>query len=833
MVGLVLVSHSRPLAEAVSDLVRRAVNSDLQLSYCGGVGEDRTELGTDAIEIQEAISSVYSDEGVLVLMDMGSAILSAETAKELLSPEQQEKVRLTSAPLVEGGVAAAVQAQLGSSLDEVANAALQSLLPKQDQVQDVSPGVQAASPAPNLSVDESLEVTIQNPHGLHLRPAAALIKALSAFPAEVFIENRTESRGPVLARSLVDVARLQIRQGDTVRFSISAPDPQPVITAIRSLVESQFGESAQPVPPSETINAPDVSHPFGVSRGIAIGRPLRLDSIVASVPKYTLELPTEIAREVASLRSAVASAMAEFDARVDRLRTSLPGYELEIFHAQRMLFADPSILKEVQSKIQEQHLNAAAAWHEILSRYAAEQEKADDPYLRARAADFREVERTVLARLIDDKGGTGLPDQAFTEPTILICEELTPTLSEQLRRLSIAGVIQLGGGTTSHGAILARALGIPAIGGARKDAERLRPAQQVAINGSEGVLWIDPSPDVLRDLVGRQQLELSENQTAFQKSHEPAITKDGISIQVGGNAGSAKDIFDARANGAEFIGLFRSEFLFQDFTEEPDEDQQLAAYQEALAPSAGSFPVTVRLLDIGGDKPLKFLPQPKEANPFLGVRGVRLLMANPRFFRSHLRAVLRLAVSFRVQLLIPMVTDSSEILATRKMLAEIDGELTKENMPHQWPIPVGAMIETPSSGLLIDQLLPHLDFLSLGTNDLTQYILCAERGSASLSAFSDSLHPAVLRVCEQVIRAAQEHDVKASICGEIASDPEALPIWLALGLRDFSVTAAEIPATKSLIRKLSISGIAAQMASKRLSFLGPLDVRKFSKTFIQ
>ena len=173
-----------------------------------------------------------------------------------------------------------------------------------------------------------------------------------------------------------------------------------------------------------------------------------------------------------------------------------------------------------------------------------------------------------------------------------------------------------------------------------------------------------------------------------------------------------------------------------------------------------------------------------------------------------------------------MVTDSSEILATRKMLAEIDGELTKENVPHQWPIPVGAMIETPSSGLLIDQLLPHLDFLSLGTNDLTQYILCAERGSASLSAFSDSLHPAVLRVCDQVIRAAQEHDVKASICGEIASDPEALPIWLALGLRDFSVTAAEIPATKSLIRKLSISGITAQMASKRLSFLGPLDDAK-------
>lgn len=177
-----------------------------------------------------------------------------------------------------------------------------------------------------------------------------------------------------------------------------------------------------------------------------------------------------------------------------------------------------------------------------------------------------------------------------------------------------------------------------------------------------------------------------------------------------------------------------------------------------------------------------------------------------------------------------MVTDLSEILATRKILAEVADELTKANLPHQWPIPVGAMIETPSAGLLIDQLLPHLDFVSIGTNDLTQYVLCAERGSTFLSAFSDSLHPAVLRICEQVIHAAQKWGIKASICGESASDPEALPIWLDLGLREFSVTAAAIPATKSLIRKLDISGITAQLASRRFSFEGPLDVRKFSRS---
>jgi phosphoenolpyruvate-protein kinase (PTS system EI component) len=232
---------------------------------------------------------------------------------------------------------------------------------------------------------------------------------------------------------------------------------------------------------------------------------------------------------------------------------------------------------------------------------------------------------------------------------------------------------------------------------------------------------------------------------------------------------------------------------------------------------------------VGGDKPLKFLPQAKEANPFLGVRGIRLLMANQQFFRAHLRAVLRLADSFQIQLLIPMITDVSEILATRRLLEEIAGELGAANVPHQWPIPVGVMVETPAAALLIDQLLPHVEFVSIGTNDLTQYILCAERGSTLVSAFSDALHPAVLRICEEVIQAAQKHEIKTSICGEIASDPEAIPIWLGIGLRDLSVTAAAIPATKALIRKLDLSAIAARWAAKRLTFEGPSDVRTFSR----
>jgi phosphocarrier protein FPr len=334
----------------------------------------------------------------------------------------------------------------------------------------------------------------------------------------------------------------------------------------------------------------------------------------------------------------------------------------------------------------------------------------------------------------------------------------------------------------------------------------------------------------LHGLTERRQIQRTELERAIRESAKDAVTTDGQLVEVGANASTAADISSARINGARFVGLFRSEFLFQSFNQEPDEQQQLAAYRDALTPSGGSTPVTLRLLDAGGDKPLKFLQPPKEANPFLGIRGIRLLIANPRFMRNHLRALLRLANEFQIRLLVPMVTDLSEILATRKMLTETAVQLAKDRQPHRWPIAIGAMIETPSAGLLIKQLLPHLDFVSIGTNDLTQYTLCAERGNPSLLRFSDSLHPAVLLICEQVVRESRTYGVKVSICGESASDPEALPIWLGLGLREFSVTVAAIPAIKALMRRLDVSDMMVRINARLFAFEGAADVRQFSRS---
>jgi phosphoenolpyruvate-protein phosphotransferase/dihydroxyacetone kinase phosphotransfer subunit len=806
MVGLVLVSHSRPLAEAVVDLIRRAVTTEISICAAGGVGEDRNELGTDGFEILEAINSIYSGDGVLVLMDMGSAILSAETAREFLEPGQQERVRLDSAPLVEGGIAAAIQAQIGSSLEQVSQAAQNSLLPKREHLGDEPPDRLPASAEPpeirSLGAGESLDVIVENEHGLHLRPAATLIKALSRFGAPVYLENLSEQSQRVAANSLVDIARLQIRKGHTVRFTVFGSDPSSVIGAIRTLFANQFGEAKSAPRQALTRSA----QPFPVSAGLGIGEPRFMEAAALQVPGYTVNNDAEIQTEIQSLKDAVRATCADFDQKIKSLSSKVGTDELAMFEAQQLIAADPTIFEAVVSKIKNSRSNAAAAWREILTEQATRQGNVDDPYLRERAADFREVDRAVLTHLIPNSVPV---DVQFPSATILICDELSPSIVEKCRRLGVVGVMELGGGTTSHGAILARALGLPVIGGVRSFAGALRNAKKLAMDGADGKFWIDPDPETLEKLLLRAEQEKAESLRHLERSSLPALSVEGIQIRVGGNAGSAEEISNCHESGADSIGLFRSEFLFQQFAAEPSEDQQLAAYQAALQRGKNPISVTIRLLDIGGDKPLKFLHPPVSDNPFLGIRGIRLLLAHPVFFRSHLRALLRLSNQHSIRIMVPMITDLSELLATRKKLEEAHLELSAENIEHSWPVPIGIMIETPAAAIQARQIAPHCDFFSLGTNDLAQYVLCAERGSAATAALTDAMHPAVLKLCRQVIQVADEHSIDVSICGELASDPKALPWLLGLGLRSLSVNSAAIPRTKNSIRLLTIEGLKA------------------------
>jgi multiphosphoryl transfer protein len=833
MVGLVLVSHSRRLAEATVDLIKRTIGPDISIAAAGGIGDDRSELGTDALDIQEAILKVRSPEGVLVLMDMGSAILSAETAKELVSFEMTDPLILCSAPLVEGSIAAAVQIQIGSALAEVTAAAQQGLAPKQEQLASDERELIPSEKKELIPTDgvatggKELEVTIHNQHGLHLRPAANLIKALAPFKATVQIENRSAKRGPIAAKSLVDLARLQVRQGDQVRFTIAGPDEEAALSAINGLVKTNFGDNAAPTTKTAAPAAVRTAgQPFPVSAGIAIGHPIFLEHLEPPIPSYAVTDEATAAVEFEKLQGGLDRAEKAFNSRFERLRATLDPETLAILEAQRLILADQTIIAEVQKRIHNQHENAARAWHTVLTGLAAEQEAISDEYLRARAADFREIRSLVVNELREDTEELVLADNGAN--AVLVCEELTPSLADRIGSTAIQGVLQLHGGTTSHGAILARALRLPSIGGAASTADQIRHSACVAFDGEKGTLWIDPSPEVRATIEAAQAASRSAFEIALAQSREPAKTKDGLLINIAANAGSREDVAAALRYGAHSIGLFRSEFLFQKFDQLPSEEEQLSAYQDALAPF-GSRMVTLRLLDIGGDKPLPFLTVPHEANPFLGVRGIRLLFQNPEFLRSHLRAVLRLTADHQIRILVPMVTDRSELVQLKEIFEELHQELVSEKLAHTWPAPIGAMIETPSAAILADQIASECDFLSFGTNDLTQYVLCAERGNPALNRYADALHPAVLQICQPAIEAAHHRKISVSVCGEIGSDPEAVPILLGLGLHDLSVTAAAVPNIKALVRELDVAQIASRLTETFNNFRTAQDVREFGQ----
>jgi dihydroxyacetone kinase phosphotransfer subunit len=838
MIGLLLVSHSRALAEAAVDLIRRTVGDSIPIAAAGGVGETHSEIGTDAIDIQNGIESVAQTDGVIVLMDMGSAILSTEMAKDLLG--DSIKVQLCSGPLVEGGIAAAVQIQAGSSVADVVAAAQGSLLPKQEQLGE-SPRVETAKPP--VVADERFETVLQNLYGLHLRPVAGLIRSLGADAKAVQIENVTSKRGPVVAASLVDIARLQGKKGDTIRFLLSGPNTariRKVIETFLAQLKLEDASSVQSIPAKEE---PASLIPIAVSPGLALGRIFFDDQLDIKIPETPPHSPEEIDAECQRLTEAIRTAQHNVGQRVAKFRSSLSPGDLAILEAQQLILSDEILLAKTQERIRSKPANAAAAWYQTLTEVAEDQAKSADHYLRQRANDFREAASAVVQQLI------GQTDRFanLTEDGVLVCAELNPTLIDQIQSTRIMGVIELGGGSLSHGAILARSIGLPAIGNAAQSEPMLRSARTVAIDGSTGQMLIDPSAEVVQEWRQRQAAAQEMQERAVQLSQQPATSIDKVEFLIAANAGKRRDVELALRNGADGIGLFRSEFLFDAFRTLPSEEEQFVAYRDALEPilaepqrnsakspeSLGTnstvptqFPVVLRLLDIGGDKPLPFLSPGQESNPFLGVRGLRLLLRNPAFFESHLCAVLRLADLFSIKLLVPMVTSATEILRLKQQLETAHESLKGRNVTHRWPIEIGVMIETPAAAITFDQMIEHLDFASIGTNDLTQYVLSAERGNPQLEEFADSLHPAVLRLCQRVIELANQSRLPISICGEIASDPIAVPLLAGLGLRVLSVAPTAVPTIKATIRALSLTEMTAEKIAHLLRYQSAAEIRQ-------
>jgi len=819
VVGIVIVSHSRRIAEGVVELAREMGGADVALTAAGGTDEEDA-LGTDAMRVLGAIDEAFSDDGVLVLMDLGSAVMSAEMAVEMLEEARRARVLLCEAPLVEGAVAAATAAKLGRSLEEVAREARGGLMGKQTHL-GVEAGaadqpVQAVEPADGPPIETS--IVVQNPLGLHARPAARFVRAAGEHDARVEVSNADTGRGPVDATSLNALATLGVVQGHEILVRAWGPGAELAVKAVEALAADNFGDpleeaTAEPVPVARSGAELPEGGLAGLpaSPGVALGPARRFASQPLEVPT---ESATDIENEIALLDKAVKAASVELGELRNAVSSSAGSYEAEIFDAHVLMLEDETLQGRARGLIRDDKRNAADAFWTSIRESAQEFESLDNARLRERGRDVIDVGQRVLRHLL----GRAEQKLVMSAPGVLIVEELTPSTAAGLDPDKVQGIATTTGGPTSHGAIIARALGVPAVVGVGERLLDVVENTSVIVDGDNGIVIVDPSKELHERFAETvlQQAEVAMAATA--SAAEPASTRDGTIVEVAANIGSLEDAVRAVAAGADGVGLLRTEFLFLERTTMPTEDEQFAAYS-AIAGALGDRPLTIRTLDVGADKPLPYLRQAPEENPFLGVRGIRLSLAERDLLTTQLRAIVRLAAERPVRVMFPMIATLEELKEARRLLNDAVGGEQPSGLE------VGIMIEVPSAALIAERLARDVDFFSIGTNDLSQYTLAAERGNAAVAALADPLHPGVLKLISTTVKAASGHDAWVGICGEVAGDPRATELLLGLGVTELSMAAPSIPGVKAAVRTTD-GAEAAGIASRALQAGSASAVRK-------
>ncbi len=799
MVSIVIVSHSKQLAAGVVELASQMVQGQVALAAAGGSDNPDNPIGTDAMQILAAIDAVYSEDGVVVLMDLGSAILSTEMAVEFLPVEQRANVHLCAAPLVEGAIAAVVQAAAGSPVTDVIREAMTALLPKHSQLGVVDEELSMVNGQWSMVGGQSVsvELAIQNKLGLHARPAARFVSTAVQFKADITVQ-----KGALMAsaKSMNQVAILGARQGETVTVTAVGPDADAAIAALQALAAANFGDKDEDTATPAAIRPkPPVGGLGGIpaSPGIAIGPAYHYQ---VAPPLVTAQQVEDVAAEWRRLDTAVAAALVEIQELYAAARQQMGAFEADIFQAHQLMLQDPALHQDARQRITTTKLNAAAAWQQAINAVAAAYEAIPDEVMRTRAADARDVGQRVLRQLT----GVARPSFDFPKPVVLLATELTPSDTALLDPARVLGIITARGGATSHSAILARGLGIPAVVGAGNLVAQVKDGQVVALDGRTGQLWLKPGKATLADLQKQRDVWLQERQAARALAQEPAQTTDGRRLEIGANIGGPQEAAIAVQFGAEGVGLFRTEFLFLDRETAPDEEEQVAAYVAAAEGLVGR-PLIIRTLDVGGDKPLPYLDLGREENPFLGWRGIRFCLETPHIFRPQLRAILRASHGHNIKLMFPMVSTLAEVRAAKTILAEVQAELQQANIPFAADMEVGIMIEVPAAVAIADQLAREVDFFSIGTNDLTQYVMAADRGNAKVAALANALHPAVLRLIKQTVQAGHAAGIWVGMCGELAGNALATPLLVGLGLDELSMAAPAIPAVKTAVRGTTIA----------------------------
>lgn len=696
-------------------------------------------------------------------------------------------------------------------IEELATTSEKSLFLK--TFNDIQSLNKPSSQIPLHQFDISTTVTIGNEHGLHARPATQFITLAQSFTADVFVE----ANGRIVnGKSLAELLKLGATNGTEINIHAKGEDAHKALTQLEKAVKEKLGET-EPVPAKEIIqhewtpqNVEKTFFAAAASPGLAVGKSFLFSSQTINYD----ETGTDYNQELYNLNQALSAAAESLQELYNQVRYRTGATDAAIFQAHQAFLADPDILAEVKELLLIGK-SAAFAWHKTIEKRVEALKESPDRHLAARALDLKDVGRRVLKFI----AGHHEQDFQFPDhPVILLAEDLTPSDTASLDPQMILGLCSAAGGPTSHSAIIARSLDIPSLVGVGPTLLDIPNGTDLILDGTNGALYISSSQEdldqaqtVLASLSKQRKIE-------FEQRFEPALTTDGTRITIGANIGNTKDARKAIDAGAESVGLMRTEFLFLDRQAPPTEDEQYEHYKE-MAESLHGLPLILRTLDIGGDKNVPYINLPKEQNPFLGERGIRLCLNRPELFLIQLKAIFRASLYGNVQIMFPMISTLEELIQARTLAETARIEIGAPR------VKIGMMVEVPSVVAMAEEFAANVDFFSIGTNDLTQYMLAIDRVHPTLASKADSLHPAVLRMIAKVVEASQKENIWTGVCGGLAGDPLGAAILAGLGVRELSMVVPSIAAVKSKLRSISLKQ-AQDLAMSALMCENSSQVRK-------
>ncbi|MFW1634729.1 phosphoenolpyruvate--protein phosphotransferase [Acinetobacter oleivorans] len=662
-------------------------------------------------------------------------------------------------------------------------------------------------------------VVLANAHGLHARPATHLVNLTKSFQGD--IQVAVDDGNFVSAKSLTRLLALGCKRGQTLRF-IAEPETDAVdaLDKVIQAVQQGLGEEVEPIQSSDSQEAQSPQTVKSLPKTLSTNTGIPASSGLAFGPVHVIKPKVyQYERMGLSVKAEKEKLDIALHAVKNNIHQVIAKSEVaeikQIFQAHLEMLDDPDLINGVYQKIN-LNLSAPAAWHEHIEAAAKEQAALPDRLLAERATDLRDIGDRVLAQLCGE-----VIIEEPKEPYILIMYDVGPSDVARLNKDRVAGILTAIGGASAHSAIVARALGIPAIVGAGDQVLEIEQKSSLLINGDTGTFVLNPNTQQIEQAKQERELQQKIREEAERHSQEPAITLDQHQIEVAANLGKVQATAHAVECGAEAIGLLRTELVFMAHSSAPSEATQEADYRVVLDALAGR-PLVVRTLDVGGDKPLPYLPIAEEENPFLGLRGIRLTLRQPELLRQQLIALLKAADDRPLRIMFPMIGRVEEWRAAKAILDEVKAAHPCADLQ------VGIMIEVPSAALLAPILAQEVDFFSIGTNDLTQYTLAIDRGHPILSAEADGLHPSILQLVDHTVKAAHKHGKWVGICGELAADPKAVPILMGLGVDELSMSPNSIPLVKAQIRTLNYSQAQA-LAKSALQCESATAVRQLSE----